>query len=232
MTTVILVHGAFADSDSWHGVIEPLRAHGHRVIAYANPLRGVATDAAPLTDLIRTVEGPIVLVGHSYGGAVITAVNRDAGDIRGLVYVAGFALQSGESAATASALTPGSTLAEALTEVPLTSGGVDLYIDQDKYRRQFCADLSAEKASEMAVTQRPVTAAALNEPLDGTALWKEVPSWFIFGENDRNIPAAAHHVMAKRADARRTVQVPGASHVVGISHSAEVTEIVQEAAAS
>jgi len=107
---VVLVHGAFADSDSWNGLIGPLRAAGHRVIAYANPLRGVATDAAPLSDLLRTVDGPIVLIGHSYGGAVLTAVDPGAGDITAAVYVAGFALQPGESAADAS---PGSDCAVA-----------------------------------------------------------------------------------------------------------------------
>ena len=229
MATVILVHGAFADSDSWNGVIAPLRAE-HRVIAYANPLRGIAYDAAPLTDLIKTIDGPIVLAGHSYGGAVLTAVEPDAGQIVGLVYVAGFALQPGESAATASALAPGSTLADTLVEVPLRSGGVDLYIDQAKYWKQFCADLGEEQAAAMAVTQRPVTGAGLNDPLGSGALWQSVPSWFVFGENDHNIPAAAHQVMAARAEARRTVQVPGASHVVGISHPGEVLELVREAA--
>jgi pimeloyl-ACP methyl ester carboxylesterase len=232
MSTVILVHGAFADSDSWNGMIAPLRADGHRVIAYANPLRSVETDAAPLSDLIRTLEGPVVLVGHSYGGAVLTAVDAAVGDVAALVYVAGFALQPGETAAAASALTDGSTLAETLVEVPLQSGGVDLYIDEDKYWHQFCADLDEEQAHVMAVTQRPVTAAALNEPLGERALWQSVPSWFIFGENDRNIPAGAHHKMAERAGARRTVEIPGASHVVGISHPADVVEVVREAAAS
>ena len=232
MATVILVHGAFADSDSWNGIIAPLRADGHRVIAYANPLRSVAVDAAPLSDLIRTIQGPVVLVGHSYGGAVLTAVDAGAGDITALVYVAGFALQPGENAAAASALTPGSTRGETLVEVPLQSGGVDLYIEEGKYWKLFCADLGEDVAAVMAVTQRPVTAAALNEPLGEKALWQSVPSWFIFGENDRNIPAGAHQVMAERAGARRTVQVQGASHVVGISHPTEVLEMVREAAAS
>ncbi|MFB2599235.1 alpha/beta fold hydrolase [Herbiconiux sp. P17] len=232
MVTVILVHGAFADSDSWNGVIDPLRADGHRVIAYANPLRGIPTDVAPLNDLIRTVEGAIVLVGHSYGGAVLTAVDPGAGQIVGAVYVAGFALQPGESPATASALAPGSTLADTLVEVPLQTGGVDLYIDQDTYWHQFCADLGEDQARHMAVTQRPVTGAGLNDPLGTDALWQSVPSWFVFGENDRNIPAGAHQLMAARADARRTVQVPGASHVVGISHPDQVVDLVREAAAS
>lgn len=231
MTAVILVHGAFADSDSWNGVIAPLRAE-HRVIAYANPLRGIDYDAAPLNDLIATIDGPIVLVGHSYGGAVITAVDPGAGDIIGAVYVAGFALEPGESAATASALAPGSTLGDTLVEVPLKAGGVDLYIDQEKYWKQFCADLSEEQAVAMAVTQRPVTGAGLNDSLGTGALWQSVPSWFVFGEEDRNIPVGAHQQMAARAGARRTVQVPGASHVVGISHPDEVVALVREAASS
>lgn len=232
MVTVILIHGAFADSDSWNGVIEPLREDGHRIIAYANPLRGIPIDAAPLLDLVRTVDGPIVLVGHSYGGAVLTGVDAAAGDIIGAVYVAGFALQPGESPATASALVPGSTLGETLVEVPLRSGGADLYIDQEKYWHQFCADLPEPQAALMAVTQRPVTAAGLNDPLTGAALWQSVPSWFIFGEKDRNIPAGAHHAMADRAGSKKTVQVSGASHVVGISHPGEVVDMVREAIAA
>ena len=231
MSTVILVHGAFADSDSWNGVIAPLRAD-HRVIAYANPLRGIDYDVAPLNDLIRTLDGPILLVGHSYGGAVLTAVDPDAGDVVGLVYVAGFALAPGESPATASALAPGSTLADTLVQVPLASGGADLYIDEDKYWHQFCADLGEEQARAMAVTQRPVTGAGLNDPLSTGALWQSVPSWFVFGEDDRNIPAGAHQIMADRAGARRTVQVVGASHVVGISHPDEVLALVGEAASA
>jgi len=231
MATIVLVHGAFADSDSWSGVIEPLRVE-HRVIAYANPLRGIEYDAAPLTDLIKTIDGPIILAGHSYGGAVMTAVDAAAGSIVGLVYVAGFALEQGESPATASALAPGSTLADTLVEVPLHDGGVDLYIDQSKYWKQFCADLGEDQASMMAVTQRPVTGAGLNDPLGTNALWQSVPSWFVFGENDRNIPAGAHHVMAARAGARETVQVAGASHVVGISHPDEVVRLIRKAASS
>jgi pimeloyl-ACP methyl ester carboxylesterase len=232
MVTVILVHGAFADSDSWNGALSPLLADGHRVIAYANPLRGIAIDAAPLVDLIKTIDGPVLLVGHSYGGAVLTAVDPAAGNIVGAVYVAGFALQPGESAADASALAPGSTLAETLVEVPLASGGADLYIDQSKYRHQFCADLPEDEAMAMAITQRPVTAAGLNDPLPGDALWQSVPSWFVFGELDRNIPAGAHQVMADRAGSRKTVQIEGASHVVGISHPEAVVDMIREAVSS
>src|SRR5689334_10865603 len=117
--TIILVHGAYAESASWNDLAETLVAEGHRVIAYANPLRAIADDAAGLTELVRTIDGPMLLVGHSYGGAVITNVPAGAGDIIGLVYVAGFALQPGESPADAAALVPGGTLAETLQTVPL-----------------------------------------------------------------------------------------------------------------
>ena len=230
MSTVILVHGAYADSSSWDGVVQPLLGQGYTVISFANPLRGVRSDAALLSDLVRGVEGPVVLVGHSYGGAVITNVEARAGHVVALVYVAGFALAPGESCADASSLAPGSTLSETLTTVPLGDGGTDTYIAQEKYHHQFAADLPVDQAALMAVSQRPVTAGALAEPSGGDPLWRSVPSWFLFGELDRNIPAGAHHVMAERAGARRTVEIGGASHVVGISHPAETLQIVVEAA--
>jgi pimeloyl-ACP methyl ester carboxylesterase len=229
MTTLILVHGAYAGSSSWDGVVGPLLSRGHSVVSFANPLRGVASDATLLTDLVRSVEGPVVLVGHSYGGAVMTAVETRAAHVTALVYVAGFALDTGESAADASALTPGSTLGDTLTTVPLSDGTTDTWIDHAKYHHQFCADLADEQAALMAVNQRPVTAEALNEPLAGEPLWRSVPSWFLFGELDHNIPAGAHHQMAERAGSRRTVEVAGASHVVGISHPAETVEMIQAA---
>jgi pimeloyl-ACP methyl ester carboxylesterase len=228
--TVILVHGAYADASSWNGVVAPLLDGGYRTIAFANPLRGVASDAALLSDLVRSIDGPVVLAGHSYGGAVLTNVDVPAGQVVAAVYIAGFALEAGESAADASALVPGSTLGETLVEVPLADGGTDTYIAQEKFHHQFAADLGADEAAAMAVTQRPVTAGALNEASGEHPLWRTVPSWFLFGELDRNIPAGAHHVMAQRAGARSTVEIAGASHVVGISHPAETLQIILEAA--
>ena len=228
--TVILVHGAYADSSSWDGVAAPLLAEGYRVIAFANPLRGVRSDAALLSDLVRSVDGPVVLVGHSYGGAVLTNVDAPAGQVEAAVYVAGFALQPGESCADASSLVPGSTLADTLLTVPLAGGGTDTSIDQARYHAQFAADLPPARSALMAVGQRPVTAEALAEPSGDDPLWRSVPSWFLFGELDRNIPAGAHHVMADRAGARKTVEIAGASHVVGISHPAETLQIILEAA--
>lgn len=225
--TVILVHGAYAGSSSWSGVVPPLLADGHRVIAFANPLRGVARDAALLSDLVSSIDGPVVLVGHSYGGAVIT--NVQVGDVQALVYVAGFALDPGESCGDASALAPGSTLADTLVPVTLADGGIDTYIAQEKYHDQFAADLPVEQSAVMAVTQRPVTQGALFEPSGDSPRWRSVPSWFLFGELDRNIPAAAHRIMAERAQARGIVEIPGASHVVGISHPAQTLQIIRDA---
>ena len=230
--TIVLAHGAYADSSSWTAVIAPLQAQGHRVIAAAVPLRSLAGDARALSDLVRSIDGPVILVGHSYAGSVVTNVDPDAGDVVGLVYANGFALRPGESSAEASALAPGGTLGDTLVTVPLADGGTDTYIDPTKYHAQFCADLPAKQAALMAVTQRPITDAALNEPSGRTALWRTVPSWFIYGELDHNIPAGAHKIMADRAGARRVVEIPGASHVVPVSHPAETVRIVLEAAGS
>jgi len=179
---------------------------------------------------VRSVDGPVVLAGHSYGGAVITNVAADAGDIVALVYGAGFALEAGESPPDASTLAPGSTLAETLERVPRGDDGADLYIAQEKFHRQFAADLPEAKTALMAVTQRPVTEAGLSEASADPPLWRSVPSWFVFGELDRNIPVGAHRIMAERAGARRTIEVAGASHVVGMSHPAETAELVRDAA--
>jgi pimeloyl-ACP methyl ester carboxylesterase len=228
--TIILAHGAYADSSSWNSVIERLQAAGHRVIAAAVPLRSLAGDAAALADIVRSVHGPVLLVGHSYAGAVVTNVPADAGDIVGLVYVNAFAPIPGESAVAASELAPGGTLGETLVTVPLTGGGADTYIDQDKYHAQFAADVPEQQTRLMGATQRPITQAALSEPSGDAPLWRSVPSWFLFGELDKNIPAGAHHIMAERAGARRTVEIPGGSHVLPVSHPAETADFVLEAA--
>ena len=228
--TIVLVHGAFAESASWDDVVGPLRAAGHPVVAAAVALRSLAADAESVTDLVRSIEGPVVLVGHSYGGATITNVPADAGEITALVYIGGYALAPGETCADGSALAPGGTLAPTLHEVPLTGGGKDLYIRQDAYHEQFAADVPREKTALMAVGQRPVTAAALGEPSTDSPLWRTVPSWFLFGELDLNIPVGAHRIMAERAGSRGTVEIAGGSHAIGVSHPKETAEIVLEAA--
>src|SRR3954467_4757109 len=229
--TIVLVHGAFAGSASWDRVIEPLQAAGHRVIAAANPLRGLAADAAAISDLVRTIDGPVVLAAHSHGGAVTTNVAAEAGDVVGLVYVAGFAPAPGESCITLTGMFPGSTLGEALQPVLRSDGTTDLSIRVDRFRDQFAADAPAALASRMAATQRPVTQEALGTPSGERPLWRERPSWFVFGEQDRTIPAALQRSMARRAGAQRTVEIPGASHAVSVAHPATTAGVILEAAA-
>jgi pimeloyl-ACP methyl ester carboxylesterase len=227
--TIVLVHGAFAESSSWDGVIAPLLTAGHRVVAAANPLRGLAADAAAVTDLIRTLDGPIVLVGHSYGGAVMSNIPADVGDITGLVYVAAYAPDAGESVITLSGMYPGSTLPEALRPVPRTDGTTDLYIAPDRFHAQFCADVPQEKAASMAVTQRPVTQQALGEASGAQPLWRQRPAWFVFGEKDLNIPPELERFMADRASARQTKEIVGGSHALAVSRPDEIVSLVLEA---
>jgi pimeloyl-ACP methyl ester carboxylesterase len=229
--TVVLVHGAFAESSSWNPVITQLAAKGYPTIAAANPLRSVRSDADYVASILKSVKGPVVLVGHSYGGSVISSAATGNADVKALVYVAAFAPEKGETAIQLSSRFPGSTLGPALAPpVMLADGGKDLYIQQDKLHAQFAADVSAGEARRMAATQRPVTEAALNEGA-GEPAWKSLPSWFIYGEQDRNIPAAAMEFMAKRAAARKSVPIKGASHVVMLSHASEVSQLIEEAAA-
>jgi pimeloyl-ACP methyl ester carboxylesterase len=229
--TIVLVHGAFAESSSWDRVIDPLLADGHKVIAAANPLRGVASDAAAVSDLVRTIDGPVVLVAHSYGGMVISNVDAGAAEIVGLVYVAAFAPEPGESAFSLAGMFPGSTLGDAVQPTPRADGTTDLTIRQDRFHEQFCADVPAPQAARMAATQRPVTLEALQEPSGERPLWKELPSWFLFGEEDRNIPAALEHYMAKRAGAHRKIEIPGASHAVSVAHPDATAHMILEASA-
>ncbi len=229
--TIVLVHGAFADASSWTGVISSLRQDGFTVVAAANPLRGVSSDASAVAALIGSIEGPVVLVGHSYGGTVISNAARNQDNVRALVFVAAFAPDAGETAADLAGRFPGSTLGGALSEpVALSGGGHDLYIRQDAFHQQFAHDVAPAEASVMAVTQRPITDLALNEP-SGEPAWKSMPSWFVFGDGDRNIPAEGLAFMAERAQSRSTVVIPGGSHVIMISEPERVADLIEEASA-
>ena len=211
--TIVLVHGAFAESASWNDVIDSLESAGHPVIAAANPLRSLDGDAASVADLIRMVEGPVVLVAHSYGGAVISNVPADAGEITGLVYVNGFAPDPGESAFSLAGKFPGSMLGEeTLRPVPRGDGTTDLYIIQDRFHELFCPDVPAPQAARMGATQRPATQESLFAPSGERPLWRELPSWFVIGREDRIIPggASALHGRAGRRtpDARDAGRLP------------------------
>jgi pimeloyl-ACP methyl ester carboxylesterase len=230
--TVVLVHGAFADSSSWNGVVKILEKDGYPVIAAANPLRSVKGDAQSVADVLASVKTPVVLVGHSYGGPVISEAAYGNANVKALVYVAAFAPEKGETAAELSGRFPGSTLGPTLSApVELADGGKDLYIQQDKFHEQFAADVSPADAKLMAATQRPVTVAALNEAATEPA-WKTVPSYFVYGDQDKNIPAQALAFMAERAHSKQTVVVKGASHVVMVSNPKAVASLIETAAAA
>jgi pimeloyl-ACP methyl ester carboxylesterase len=230
--TIVLVHGAFAGSSSWNGVITELVSHGYKVIAAANPLRGLKSDADYVSRIVKSIPGPVVLVGHSYGGEVITEAAYGAANVKALVFVAGLAPDAGESANTLGARFPTGTLGQALAPpVPLPDDGEDLYILQDKYWKQFAADVPEAEAIQMAATQRPCTKAALGEA-SGPPAWRTIPSWFIYGSFDRNIPRALHDFMAHRAGAREIIEVKGASHVVMISHAHAVAALIERAASA
>ena len=228
--TIVLVHGAFAESASWNGVVANLTRDGYPVIAAANPLRSLAGDAAQVASVVRSVKGPVVLVGHSYAGAVISVAADQQPNVKALVYVSAFAPDVGESSLELTGRLPGSSLGPTLAApVDLPNGGQDLYIQQDKFPAQFAADIPTSDARLMAAAQRPVTQAALADRASRAA-WKTIPSWSIYGTADRNIPPATLASMAERAQARKTVAVAGASHLVMVSHPGEVAALIEEAA--
>jgi pimeloyl-ACP methyl ester carboxylesterase len=229
--TVVLVHGAFAGSSSWNRVAAKLIAKDYPVVAVANPLRGVKSDATYVANLLDSITGPVILVGHSYGGNVISYAATGKSQVKALIYVSGVAPDAGESASTLVGKFPGSTLGPTLAPpVLLADGSKDLYILQDKYHDQFAADVPVSETQLMAATQRPITEAALNESA-GTPAWKTIPSWFLYGSLDRNIPPAVHAFMARRAAAKEVVEVKGASHVVMISHPDVLVRLIDHAAA-
>ncbi|MYY84406.1 MULTISPECIES: alpha/beta hydrolase [unclassified Streptomyces] len=230
--TIVLEHGAFADASSWDGVVTRLQRAGYRVVSAANPLRGPATDAAYLRSVLDHVDGPVVLVGHSYGGTVISQAAAGLEDkVKALVYIAAFLPDTGESSIGLTNKFPGSTLGQAVESVnyslPDGGRGADVYIKPEKFRSQFAADVPADKARLMAAGQRPVAAAALEEK-STAAGWKTIPSWSLVTTGDRNIPVAAQRYMSARAKARTTTV--DASHAVSVSRPEAVTRIVERAA--
>lgn len=226
--TIVLVHGAFAGSSSWNGVVAELVADGYPVVAAANPLRGVKDDAAVVSSIVGSIKGPVVLVGHSYGGSVISNVHD--GKVKAHVYVAAFALEQGESTGEVAGRFPGSTLGAALAApVALPGGGKDLYIRQDKFHAEFAADVPAKQTRLDAATQRPIAEAALGEP-SGAPSWKSVPSWHIYGDGDKAIPPAAMKFMAERAGSRETVVLKGVAHLPMVSKPKAVASIIKRAA--
>jgi pimeloyl-ACP methyl ester carboxylesterase len=230
--TIILVHGALADSSSWDGVISRLQAHGYTVIAAANPLRSLKSDSDYVSSIVKNVKGPVVLVGHSYGGSVIANTATSADNVKAMVFVAAYAPEAGESAFDLTGKFPGSVLPGALAPpIALSDGAHDLYIQRDKFRSVFAADIPEKQAKVMAATQRPVTDVALKEA-SGAPAWHNIPCWFVYGGADKVIPPAVHAFMAQRAGAKDTIVVKGAPHLVMVSHPSVVADVIEKAAAA
>ena len=230
--TVVLVHGAFADSSGWAAVSERLSASGYPVVAFSNPLRGPASDGQYLREFLSTITGDVVLVGHSYGGAVITNAATGNPHVKSLVYVAAYAPAEGESVAAANNLGGGhTTVTDHLVLRPYPgapAGDADAYIDPAWFHRLFAQDLPARTASFMAAAQRPGALSALVTP-SGEPAWKTIPSWFLVAKQDRIIPPEAERAMAKRAGS--TTVTIDSSHVAMMSHPNVVIALIRSAAA-
>jgi pimeloyl-ACP methyl ester carboxylesterase len=229
--TVVLVHGAYAESASWNGVISELQRDGYATIAVANPLRGLQHDAAYVRSVLESVSGPIVLAGHSYGGSVMSEAAEGAAGVTALVYVSSFLLDVGESTDDLVTKFPGAQLGSAAYALPfpLAGGGEgsDFYIEQDRFRELFAADVAPDVAAQMAATQRPIAASALVDTATKAA-WKTIPSWSLIATQDLAIPTEAGRFMASRAGAK--VVELAASHAVAVSQPRAVADLIDTAA--
>jgi len=229
--TIVLVHGAFADSSGWNTVAGRLLGDGYPVVAFSNPLRGPISDADYLRQFLSTIDGPVVLVGHSYGGAVITNAATGDPDVRALVYIAAYALAKDESVAAANALGGGHTDVIdhlVLRPFPGAAGGdADAYIDPAYFPTLFAQDLPKSTTRAMAATQRPGALAALLTP-SGSPAWEDIPSWYLVARQDRIIPPEAERAMAERAGST-TVEIDS-SHVAMMSHPSAVLSLITAAA--
>lgn len=233
--TVVLVHGAWADPSSWDGVVEKLQKDGYPVAVLATPLRGLASDSAYVRAFTDAVPGPVVLVGHSYGGAVVTDAATGSANVQALVYVDGFAPAAGESVLQLATERPGSALADpdpsqVFRTVPYAggpAGDVDLYVLPGAFAESFANDIAPKKAAVLAAAQRPVAFSALATP-SGPPAWQTIPSWYFLGSLDRVLPPAEQEFMAERAHAH-VVSEP-TSHLPMVSDPVDVAHTVEAAA--
>jgi pimeloyl-ACP methyl ester carboxylesterase len=227
--TIVLVHGAFADASGWNGVTERLQDKGYKVLAPANPLRGVSADAAYLKNVLSQIKGPVVLAGHSYGGVSITNAATGNANVKALVYVAAFVPAQGDTVQALSTPEGGSQLGVATLDVHPdgTPEGLEGTIKVDAFRNVFAADLPRKLASVMAVSQRPASLVTLGEP-SGAPAWASIPSWAVIPTKDNTIGTGNLRTMAKRAKAKVT-EVKGASHVVMTSQPGVTTDVILKA---
>jgi pimeloyl-ACP methyl ester carboxylesterase len=226
--TVVLVHGAFADSSGWNAVVERLQAEGVRVTAPPNPLRGISIDSAYINSFLGQVPAPVLAVGHSYGGAVITNAATDADNVVGLVYVAAFAPDEGESLADIESGSRDSVLITALMQLQYPTGegaetAVEFAIDPEKFHDAFAADLPEEQTAVMAATQRPVAELAFSTPT-GAPAWKNLPSWAVVPTGDKAAGSDVVRSMAERAGA--TITEAEGSHVIMVSQPQVVADVI------
>lgn len=230
--TVLLVHGAFADGSAWNKVIRRLSAEGITAKALANPLRGLSSDGDYVASVVAQTEGDVILVGHSYGGPVITHAGSTAENVKALVFVAAFGLDKGENAQEAPSAYPETLLGSSLQ--PWTYPGSELpefTIQLDKYREAFAADVTDEEAASGALSQRPASALGFGEPLSVEPAWKRVPSWWILGTADNTINPDYQRATAEKIGSTIT-EVEGGSHSIAISHSDEVADVILAAVRS
>ena len=229
--TIVLVHGAWADATGFDPEIRALRDRGFTVIGFANPLRDLAGDATYLAEFLRTLTGPIVLVGHSYGGNVISMAAAGNDQVKALVYLNGWMCDEGESQQQLLERFEGSLVGPSIRPVPYTgpdgSEGADLYLDRNAFRETFAADVDPDTAAVMAAAQRPYAAAAFAGTPSSPPAWKTLPCWYLLGTEDKAIPPALQHFMAERADAT-IVEVP-ASHVSFVSQPEAATQLILRA---
>jgi pimeloyl-ACP methyl ester carboxylesterase len=225
--TIVLVHGAFADASGFRGLYDELLGEGVTMIAPPNPLRGLTGgDGEYLKGVIGEIDGPVLLVGHSYGGAVITAAGT-ADNVVGLVYISGFAPDEGENLTDLQSKFPAPGIVPYIVQHQLPDGGTEFTLALDGFHESFCADLPADDAAFYAISQRPLAGVALTEAAP-TPAWRSRPSWAVLPTADRAIDPGVHHFSYKRAGATVT-EIEGASHVSMISHPKEVAEVVMTA---
>ncbi|MEU9331553.1 alpha/beta hydrolase [Streptomyces sp. NPDC048290] len=231
--TIVLVHGAFADGGSWTPVVERLQDAGYPLRVVANPLRGLATDAAQVRGVLAAIPGPVVLAGHSYGGAVVTEAAAGAANVRALVYIAAFMPDQGEVLGELAGRFPGSELTPALRPEPTTgpdgTPGADLYLAADRFHDVFAADVPRATTRLLAAVQRPLSASAFADRASAAA-WRTIPSWTLVATRDRGIPPELQRFQARRARSR-TVET-AASHLAMYGRPHEVTALIKAAARS
>jgi pimeloyl-ACP methyl ester carboxylesterase len=233
--TIVLVHGAWADASSWNGEVNRLQRGGYVVRAIDNPLRGLTNDAEEVKDFLSTITGPIVLVGHSYGGAVITNAAAGNPNVKGLVYVDAAAPDIGEtngqlSGKTSALSADPATWSDGVPYAGAPAGAMQLYLKENIFLHNFAPDLPARTAQRLWATQRPAATAAF-DTRSSAAAWKTIPSWYVIGMNDQIITPESELAMAHRAHSH-IMEVPGGSHLTLISHPIAVTNQILAAARS